>query len=31
MPTLVSIPKKRLHEALEKLGVATGDVQRLFA
>jgi hypothetical protein len=31
MPTLVSIPKKRLHEALEKLGVATADIQRLFA
>ena len=31
MPTLVSIPKKRLHEALEKLGVAPADVQRLFA
>jgi hypothetical protein len=31
MPTLVSIPKKRLPEALEKLGVAAGDVARLFA
>jgi len=31
MPTLVSIPKKRLHEALEKLGVAAGDIQRFFA
>jgi hypothetical protein len=31
MPTLVSIPKKRLPEALEKLGVPAGDVQRLFA
>jgi len=29
MPTLVSIPKKRLREALTKLGVADGDVQRL--
>jgi hypothetical protein len=30
MPTLVSIPKKRLNEALEKLGVAPGDVEGLF-
>lgn len=30
MPTLVSIPKKRLNEALEKLGVAPADVQHLF-
>jgi hypothetical protein len=29
MPTLVSIPKKRLIEALQKLGVADADVQRL--
>jgi hypothetical protein len=30
MPTLVSIPKKRLGEALEKLGVASADVERVF-
>ncbi len=29
MPTLVSIPKKRILEALEKLGVATADIARL--
>ena len=29
MPTLVSIPKKRLAEACEKLGVTDGDRQRL--
>lgn len=29
MPTLVSIPKKRLHEALAKLGVPQGDEMRL--
>ena len=29
MPTLVSIPKKRLPEALEKLGVTDGDRQRI--
>lgn len=29
MPTLVSIPAKRLAEALEKLGVSSADVQRL--
>lgn len=29
MPTLVSIPKTRLHEALQKLGVADADVQRV--
>jgi hypothetical protein len=29
MPTLVSIPRKRLVEALEKLGVPAGDVARL--
>jgi hypothetical protein len=31
MPTLVSIPKKRQREALEKLGVAEGDIARLGA
>jgi hypothetical protein len=31
MPTLVSIPKKRMREALEKLGVAAGDIARLGA
>jgi len=31
MPTLVSIPKKRLTEALQKLGVTDGDVQRLVS
>jgi hypothetical protein len=30
MPTLVSIPKKRLREALSKLGVADADVARLI-
>jgi len=30
MPTLVSIPKKRLHEALSKLGVGEADVARLI-
>ena len=30
MPTLVSIPKKRMGEALEKLGVPAADVQRIF-
>jgi hypothetical protein len=30
MPTLVSIPKKRLGEALEKLGIASADVERVF-
>jgi hypothetical protein len=29
MPTLVSIPKKRMREALEKLGVSEADMQRL--
>ncbi len=29
MPTLVSIPKKRLHDTLQRLGVAEGDVARL--
>jgi hypothetical protein len=29
MPTLVSIPKKRLHEALQRLGVAEADVARI--
>jgi hypothetical protein len=29
MPTLVSIPKKRLHEALRSLGVAAADMARL--
>ncbi|HEY8090300.1 MAG TPA: hypothetical protein VIF09_20705, partial [Polyangiaceae bacterium] len=29
MPTLVSIPKKRLLEALEKLGVGDADRRRL--
>jgi hypothetical protein len=29
MPTLVSIPKKRLHDALHRLGVADADVSRL--
>ena len=29
MPTLVSIPAKRLGEALQKLGVSPADVQRL--
>jgi hypothetical protein len=29
MPTLVSIPKTRLQEALQKLGIADADVQRL--
>lgn len=29
MPTLVSIPRKRLAEALERLGVSPGDAQRL--
>ena len=29
MPTLVSIPRKRLVEALEKMGVSAGDVGRL--
>jgi hypothetical protein len=29
MPTLVSIPKKRLHDALRSLGVADADVARL--
>jgi hypothetical protein len=31
MPTLVSIPRKRLREALEKLGVARADVDRVLA
>jgi hypothetical protein len=31
MPTLVSLPKKRLTEALQKLGVADADVQRLVS
>jgi hypothetical protein len=31
MPTLVSIPKKRLAEALAKLGVADADAARLVA
>jgi hypothetical protein len=31
MPTLVSIPKKRLTEALQKLGVADADLQRLVS
>jgi hypothetical protein len=31
MPTLVSIPKKRLREALAKLGVSDADRQRLVA
>lgn len=31
MPTLVSIPKKRLHEALQKLDVPEADVQRLIS
>jgi hypothetical protein len=31
MPTLVSIPKKRLREALSKLGVSDADMQRLLA
>ncbi len=30
MPTLVSIPKKRLHEALVKLGVGESDAIRLI-
>jgi hypothetical protein len=30
MPTLVSIPKKRLGEAMEKLGIADADQQRLI-
>ena len=30
MPTLVSIPKKRVHEALSKLGVNSADVMRLL-
>jgi hypothetical protein len=29
MPTLVSIPKKRLHDTLARLGVAEADVARL--
>jgi hypothetical protein len=29
MPTLVSIPKKRLHDALRSLGVADADIARL--
>jgi hypothetical protein len=29
MPTLVSLPKKRLHETLQRLGVADADVARL--
>ena len=31
MPTLVSIPRKRLAEALASLGVSPGDLQRLVA
>jgi hypothetical protein len=31
MPTLVSIPKKRLREALSKLGVSDADMARLLA
>ncbi len=31
MPTLVSIPKKRMREALTKLGVGESDMQRLGA
>ena len=30
MPTLVSIPKKRLGEALDKLGITAADAERLF-
>jgi len=29
MPTLVSVPRKRLHEVLEKLGVARDELPRL--
>jgi hypothetical protein len=29
MPTLVSVPKKRLREALSKLGMSTADLSRL--
>jgi len=29
MPTLVSIPKKRLHDTLERLGVSPAEVSRL--
>jgi hypothetical protein len=29
MPTLVSIPKKRLHEALRRLGLAEADIGRI--
>jgi len=29
MPTLVSIQRSRLREALERLGVASGDIERV--